>query len=111
MGLVDKVGWGAYKQAFRSYNTPEGQQSVSGGNAAVARDLLERIAGHASLRSLPDGGQLLNKHFPTRGTVVGTQRINPTHQSPIQTPANMGRRFFTPPPPQSEMLRGRDRQF
>ena len=84
LGLVDKVGWGAYKKAFRSYK----DQNVIGSREEKARDFFERIAGGSeiTLRSLPDGGRLLDRFFPKRATteaaVVG-QRTGPAYKPPL----------------------------
>jgi hypothetical protein len=69
LGLVDKVGWETYQKAFRSYNdktfTP--QKFTTTGRAAQARDLFDRIEHFGGkpgvLRTLPDRGVLLDKHF------------------------------------------------
>jgi len=71
LGLVDAVGWDAYRKAFRSYddkNFKPNQYSNEGkGNVRNARDLFDRIEHFSGkpgvLRTLPDRGALLDKHF------------------------------------------------
>jgi hypothetical protein len=63
LGLVDKVGWNAYRYAFRSYI---GEPSRSGSKAANAGDLFNRLAyfgDRDALRRLPDNGLLFDRYF------------------------------------------------
>ncbi|MCL2104050.1 MAG: hypothetical protein FWH21_03195 [Kiritimatiellaeota bacterium] len=80
-GLVDKVGWEAYRKAFRSYYDgsytlkkykvyqQSDRHNYKGDDKKVcARDFLDRIAycsgqGEGVLRSLPDKGLLLDRYF------------------------------------------------
>lgn len=83
LGLVDKVGWGAYKKAFRSYHDGSYAPKNYGEKArtkafdykgadkkVIARDFLDRLeyfSGKSGvLKSLPDKGELLKKHFSPR---------------------------------------------
>ena len=91
-GLVDQVGWDAYTRAFKSY-TREDHRSAApsrGGDPGRARDLLERIGGN-KLRSLPDKGRLLDKHFPRAR--VQEQRVQPDIAPGV-----------TPPPPEGNKI-------
>ena len=71
MGLVDKVGWDAYKQTFRSYNDkgfiPNKYESVGNSKVIRTRDFLDRIEYFSGkpgvLRTLLDKGALLDKYF------------------------------------------------
>jgi len=77
LGLVDKVGWDVYKQVFRSYNDKDFKPNTyardDSDNAfnriarPLTRDFLDRIEHFSGkpdvLRSLPDKGELLDKHF------------------------------------------------
>ena len=66
-GLVEKAGWKAYAQAFRSYNNDSFTSKYSyeeGPLTGIAMQHLERIAHFSDnpntlLKSLPDKGQLL----------------------------------------------------
>ena len=74
------VGWDAFKLAFRSYNDPDFVPRYTYGGTPDrqhmnARDLFDRVAQFSeiaertgdpydALRTLPDRGQLLDRHFP-----------------------------------------------
>ena len=70
-GLVYNVGWRPYEKAFQSYrdNPPQYADNIVGEERrkAQAREFLERIAKFSGkpnvLRSLPDKGELFDKHF------------------------------------------------
>ena len=69
LGLVDKIGWDTYKQVFRSYDDPGFEPNIYANELrpARARDFFDRIEHFSGkpdvLRSLPDNGALLSRHF------------------------------------------------
>ena len=76
-GLVDKVGWDTYKQVFRSYDDKDFKPNiyrpkVSSRAVIRARDFFDRIEHFSGkpgvLRTLPDRGTLLDKHFNAQVT-------------------------------------------
>jgi len=76
MGLVDKGGWETYKKVIRSYaDEPHVIHArFPGGQAGKARDFfnrIERFSGkNGVLRSLPDNGALLDKHFNVQNSLA-----------------------------------------
>jgi len=79
---VDAVGWEPYKQVFRSYNDENytHQFRYSGGSSAVrrAREFFDRLAHFSGkpdlMASLPDRGQIFDRHFGAGAGIVATAR-------------------------------------
>jgi hypothetical protein len=75
-GLVETAGWDAYKKALRSYDDPKFTPSFTYKGKSPqherARDLFDRLSQFSGkpdvLKSLPDKGELLEKHLPVTKT-------------------------------------------
>ena len=94
LGLVDKVGWDVYKQTFRSYDDKNFVPNVYAKESRYvrARDFLDRIEHFSGkpdiLRSLPDKGSLLDRHFTFE---VVQQNLKPASTAQKDTDSTLGK--------------------
>ena len=86
-GLVDKVGWETYKKAFHSYQDPTfvSEFVYSGERLNIqARDFIDRLVHFSGkpdvLSSLPDGGKLLDEHFPVTVRKLSSEEMRRIQQ-------------------------------
>ena len=101
LGLVDVVGWEAYKQTFRSY---DGERRFLGGNDGAAREFLDRLehfGGKPGIhRSIPVMAAVVDKYFSFQPNILA-QRLEAEQQGVASTgiasvPAQPQERVATP---------------